>query len=331
MSLFSKFDTFDPVSGDVPELPFSNLPDIARRARFLLRGRTISQISSAAIRINRELDSYFSDLKYVAVEELRTALLQGDDNEIETYFERVASNEEDRRWEFRDDMEEVLEISTADNCSEVDALKTIIENRDSCFFLPKDAPEPEIEHWSEGKTHELFAVLSLWLLADSIRRIEIGARSGLSMAGEYAVKAMDAVCYAEHVHEVDWLEQFHKKQLLEASSSQGARISGMEEKIRTDLMAEQIAHERAKQTTRSKQMNAARHQATKNAKELVCKAWEKALTDFPSAEKAGNHYADWLKEQSIGYKLKGTQVFYQPRAVTLWIRQRAKEKGIKFR
>lgn len=331
MALLTQFQAFDPVSGYVPKHPFSRLPEVASRSRSILSAKTAKQIDLALKRINSEFESFFSDLKFQAVDEL-TVKFQNDPETYQEFFEWDGGTLGNGRWLYRNDMDEELDIPTAQNSSEVEALKTIIENRDSCFFLPVGEPVPEPDHWPEGRTHELFAVLALGLLANCLQWASRGHGSAnLSIAGECALEAMDAVCFAEHLREVEWLEQFHKKQLLEASISQATQLGDMTEKVRMSLIEEQIAHERAKQATRSEQMNAARHQSTNETKELVCKDWEKAFRDFASAEKAGNHYATWLEKKSIGYLSKGKQVFYQPRAVTGWIRQYAKEKGIRFR
>ena len=323
MFFFTQFQLFDPVSGDVPEQPFAYLPEIARRARSILSGRTIDQISSTAKKINSEIESYFRDLKTQAVDEL-TVKFQNDPEAFVDFFEWDGGTLANGRWLYKDEMDGELEIPTEMNCSEVDALKTIIEDRDSCFFLPEGAPIPEPDHWPEGKTHELFAVLSLWLLADSIRFSKGAVKYDASSAGEYALKAMDAVCYAEHVREVEWLEQFHKKQLLEASGNQEARLRGLVADTRKELAAEHLAHELEKKSIRAERLNTARHKLTNDAKDLVCREWEKATNEFLSAEKAGIHFADWLI-------FEGHLKTIEPRTVTRWIREHAKEIGVRFR
>lgn len=330
MVLLTQFPDFDPLSGHVPEHHFSLLPDIARRARSILSRRTAEQIDSAARRINSEIEKYFRDLKDQAVDEL-TVKFWNSPEEYEEFFEWDGGTRANGRWLYRDEMDEELDIPTAQNTSEVDALKTIIENRDSGLLSPESSSTPEADHWPEGNTDELFAVLSLWLLADSIEFVEGAVTHNLIVAGECALKAMDAVCYAEHVREVKWLEQFHKKELLEATGNQEARLQNLAADTRRALAAEQLAHEREKQSIRAERLNAARHKTTNEAKDLVCAEWEKAADAFPSAEKAGIFFADWLEDKNIGYMAKGKQIFYQPRAVTGWIRRRAKEKGIKFR
>ncbi len=324
MVLLTQFQEFDAVSGAVPEQPFSHLPDIARRARSILNGRSAEQIDATAKRINSELESYFSDLKSQAVDELLVKF-RNDPERYEGYFDWDGGSVGNGRWNFRREMDDELDIPTAQNSSKVDALKTIIENRDSCFFLPKGAPIPEPDHWPEGRTHELFAVLALLQLASCLWwTSQRKGSTSLSIAGECALEAMDAVCFAEHVREVEWLEQFHAKQLLEVSTCQDDRLRDVTEKVRRDSKAEHDAHEREKQSLRAEQLNAARHKGTNAAKELVCGEWAKATDAFPSAEKAGIHFADWLM---AGGRVKTIQ----PRTVTKWIREHAKAIGIRFR
>ncbi|HKF95397.1 MAG TPA: hypothetical protein VKB96_12540, partial [Gammaproteobacteria bacterium] len=64
------------------------------------------------------------------------------------------------------------------------------------------------------------------------------------------------------------------------------------------------------------------HAKTYQARDLVLSEWEQNIHRFPSAAKAGIHFADWLGERN--YK-------FEPRTVTGWILKRAKEKGVKFR
>ena len=324
MVLLTQFQEFDPVSGYVPEQPFSHLPEIARRARAILSGKTAEKIDSTAKRINSEIERYFSDLKFQAVDEL-TVKFQDDPESYKHFFDWDGGSLGNGRWLYRNEMDEELDIPTAQNFSDVNALKTIVEDRDSCFFLPKHASVPECNHWAEGRTHELFAVLALKLLADSLKcTSNATVWTNLSIAGACALDAMDAVCFAEYVLEVEWLEQFHKKQLLEASSSQDARLQDIATNIRVELAAELIAHERERQAIRGERLSTARHKTTNAAKDLVCREWEKSKNAFASAEKAGIHFADWLISEG---KLKSIE----PRTVTKWIRDHAKEIGVRFR
>ena len=86
MFFFQQFDKFNPVSGYVPEHPFTYLPEIAYRARALLRNLTAEQIEAAAKRISEEVDRYFHDLKEVEISRLQSEFEGGDETLVE-FFE----------------------------------------------------------------------------------------------------------------------------------------------------------------------------------------------------------------------------------------------------
>jgi len=322
MFFHNQFERFDPVSSYVPSQPFTYLPEIAYRARSLLQYRTLEQITLIAKRISYEVDRYFFDIKDTAISELKDKLNErGED--FERFFDWDGSSKIDNgRWTFKDDMEDELDIQTEKNTSEVDVLKSIIEDRDSCFFLPKGAPESEREEWPEGSRHELFAVLSLWLLVDAIDWADEKFRHNLSIAGEYAIKAMDAVCYAERLREEDWLESYIKKmanaELTEALLKQKTEQQKWVQYC-LDLSKEREIKEKK---DKSKNLNKIRHEKNYAAKNMVINEWEKEPSAFLSAEKAGLHFADWLETKGIKY---------EPRTVTNWIRAHAKQIGVVFR
>ena len=239
-------------------------------------------------------------------------------------------NTEEGHWVFNDRMEDELDIQTAGNTSEVDALKNCIDWWDDIGGA--DFPN--------GKPEELFAALSLWLLADAIgwlghrsseteknflsslghllkfpegmedELIEAGisirttdTEINLSLAGECALKAMDAACYAEQLHAVAKLETIYKLKL---------------EKNNDD----HLKNEAKRRSMVAEKLNIARHRKTSEAKAKAIAEWEKDRSKFISAEKYGLHLADWL----------GTQGFpYEPRTITGWIRAHAKQIGVALR
>ena len=304
MFFFQQFETFDPVSGEVPSYPFPNLPVIASRARAVLHCYTSSnldwrakeRIISIAKRVNQEIDQHFDDIKFMEIERLR---------EQAGVLESMGGDPE---WPPNEDD---LEIQTWVNTSEVDALKSILEKRDLFGFFQDPPPKPE--EYPEGKDYELFAVLSLWMLADALRYLN-ESRHGLSVAGDYALKAMDAVCYAEHLREAEWLVSYAEKQgdakLIEA-------LKGQQSEIQKNK-SEQL-----------KQLNEARHQKTNEAKTMVVEEFMKDRYKFPSAEKASIHLADWLGNQGIQNSATGQP--YEPRTVARWIRDHARTTGFRFR
>lgn len=244
---------------------------------------------SIANRANQELEQYFEFIKYLEIERLR---------EQAGLLESMGGDPE---WPLNEDD---LEIQTWENTSEVDALKLVIENRDTWpFSVPLP---PESHEYSEGKDYEFFAVLSLWMLADALAWADRG-QAQLAIAGEYALKAMDAVCYAEHLREAEILESFVAKQgegkLVEALKMQKAET----QKQKSDL---------------SRQLNLLRHRKTNEAKAMAIEEFMKDRYRFPSAEKAGIYLADWLRDQRRSY---------EPRTVSNWIRAHAKSINFRFR
>lgn len=323
MFFFEQFEKFDPVSGNVLEHPFTHLPEIAARSRSLLSGWTTDRMVKAAKRINDEVETYFHDLKTEAVENLRIRMRE-EPWEVERFFEFSGNNQYDGRWDYRDDMDEELAIPTPENTSEVDALKTIIEDRDSCYFLPEGAPEPEVEHWSEGKTYELFAVLSLWQIADAISWSKNRSENSLSIAGEYALKAMDSVCHAEHLREVDWLVQRQKEDFLEFSRSKNEASKELASLISERFEKEQAARKKAERTATSTRLNVARHAKRNAAMAKACEEWWRNPGKYSSFEKAGADLADWIVNEELLKKV-------EPRTVSEWIRKYAKTKKFRYR
>ncbi|QSP93801.1 hypothetical protein LPB19_11400 [Marinobacter salinisoli] len=80
--------------------------------------------------------------------------------------------------------------------------------------------------------------------------------------------------------------------------------------------------ERFAKWEKSETGNKVRHARRNEARSLVTEDWNDKKTTFASTEKAGIHYADWLREKGFEY---------EPRTVTNWIRQYAKDNGIRLR
>jgi len=210
------------------------------------------------------------------------------------------------------------EISTAESSSEVDALKVCIAQWDDMGG----------EYFPDGKPQEIFATLSLWLLADALKWIRYQRNDALttslengegvdhrgasqpsdltrnySLAGACALKAMDAVCHAEYFLEMARLESFHKSDINEIHSNYQNK-------------------EVERKSVLSEKLNVARHRKNHEVKAKVIEEWEKERDKFPSAEKYGIHLAEWLAKQEFNY---------EPRTVTSWIRDHAKKIGVKLR
>ncbi len=64
---FAAFKEFDPLSGKVPHDTFSNLNNIACRARWLLRNQSSKNVSNIIHNLNIEIEEYFFRVKYEAI------------------------------------------------------------------------------------------------------------------------------------------------------------------------------------------------------------------------------------------------------------------------
>ncbi|MEQ1767070.1 MAG: hypothetical protein ABL859_06535, partial [Methylotenera sp.] len=126
-----------------------------------------------AKRISEEIRSYYSDEKSNAIWNLESKFRNGElsNEEFERFFDWDGGSIDNGRWIFKDGMEDELDIPTENDDSEVDALKAIIETRDSDFFTTENIIEPEPNEYPEGKDYEMFAVMALWFIADAIESI----------------------------------------------------------------------------------------------------------------------------------------------------------------
>jgi len=281
-----QFERFDPLLGDVPFFPFSCLPEIAFRARTLLKNHTAEQITSIAIDLSQDIDEYLSECRYRVIAQLESEI--GGTESYETYFEWDGGSAENGRWFFKDEMLDELDIETWDSINEVDTLKTISGNWGNNSM-----------EYVENKDFELFSVLSLWLLSNALS-FQDKTLTSISISGEYALKAMDAVCYAEHLCDSKFL------------------VSNAKNTCSPDV----VELLRQEKSILAKKRNAIKHIPTNNAKALVIEEFDKDRTKFPSAEKWSNYLADWLVDQ--GYSL-------QPRKIANHLRVHVKIVGVRFR
>jgi hypothetical protein len=134
----------------------------------------------------------------------------------------------------------------------------------------------------------------------------------VSLAGQYALKAMDAVCHAEHLREMARLKDEHALDLGKTHESYLARE------------AEKLASERKRRSIIAEDLNVKRHRKTREAKAKAIEEWDRSRSRWPSAEKAGNAIAEWVVTQGIVESI-------EPRTVTKWIRVYAKQIGVRFR
>jgi hypothetical protein len=311
MSFFLGFKTFDPKTGIVPNKPFSSLPQIARRARSVLKNRTSEQIVSVAHSIDWAINEYFEHLKCEAISTLENQMRYGQlsEYELEKFFDLESCPHREGEYAFKTEMAEELDIPTAWSVSARSGLLSCIDYWDDIGG----------DDFPNGSPAELFAVLSLWLLENTIywmneRTANVGQikfangeiehltkqrPAEIAKAGSSAIEAMEVICNSEQLQMEEKLHSEYQK---------------------TEELRQQT--EQKKRSMKSEKLNIERHRKTNEAKNDVLSEWSKAPSDFPSAEKAGLHFYGWLKDQGRDY---------EPRTITGWIRAHAKESGIRFR
>jgi len=234
MGYFRQFEKFDPIRGSVPDYPFPALPCIARRARKLLTGRTLSELKSAAGTIDWMIEEYFRSEKESYIQH---ALEHGaaefglldKDQRTEGGLRYLLDN-----WPY--DESDKPFIADADNTRDLDALTEVIgqyvvtlTTETGRFTLVDDDDE-----FSNAHEYEYFAVLALWKVADAVSRLS-GSRPDYSSlipdelrvgaladpatlkmlndqsiyqtwAANDALEAMEAICYAERLQATARLE-----------------------------------------------------------------------------------------------------------------------------
>lgn len=290
MEFFNQFERFDPLQGEIPAHgKLFQLPIIASRARRLLISRTMEQMEAAANGIGWAIDEYFTDAKRRAAgafrEKCDASITHGIADE---YFP----------------VDDYLDIPTAENTTEVDALRM-------CEDWWADIG---YKSFPGGKPYELFAVLSLWMVADALTwlkcwenekpldRNDIGANQNILLTCKYALMAMDAVCCAEQLQALAQLEAHAIEQTAKRNFIQ---------KIKRDDKSRAQA-----------ELNQHRHRKTAEIKSKAIEKWNKSRSLYSSAEKAGTAI-------SISLGLEGFQC--EPRTVAGWLRAHAKEIGVTWR
>lgn len=271
MLYYRQFESFDPKYGYLPSFPFSSLPVIGWKARELLSGRSTEQIESMAKKLSDEISAYYHDEKSNAIAELEAKFLNGQLSveEFETFFEWDGGTAANGRWAFKDWMEDDLEILGENKHNEVYALQALIEGCGSKLFLTEYDPAIKPTNDSQSRDYEMFAVVSLWFIADAMNALRNGGWDYHTIAGNYLIESMAALSYAEHLREtqrlVNYLQENGAKTLAEALDKQKS------EHLAWLKYAEGL--EKKKLSEQARKAAVARHQPTNQAKEEIKKLW----------------------------------------------------------
>jgi hypothetical protein len=291
--------------------------------------------------LNIEIEEYFFRVKYEAVCSLESDYgykivrdkhnrpdLAYDKDKFVPVARRIQGSEE---WDYIENYE--LDIPIREEFNEVDALKEIKDSRIIIYNV---------------EIYEVFAALSLWMLANAIKD------NFVLSTGEYSIKAMEALCYAEQLREVEYINNAHALEIAQIHDNSNKEVENLihvqekSQQLSAEFLKKQeelskkhdelskeierlqqlVNYQEAEQIRKKQELairlNKNRHRENHDAKLMVIAEWLKNTTQFNSAEKAGNYFADWLLN---------TQKFrreYTPRTVTKWLLEYAKEQGIRF-
>jgi len=327
MGYFNQFKTFHPLSGEFNSWKFpsrnylswkfSDGPSIIYRARSILRGRTIEEILCIAEDANQIIEAFFDREKENAIDMIQ------DEGRLE-----LLELEDGRAVGLSDNAYEHYDIRTSENTSDLEALQEGIDD----FY------DPSYLQLTNARQNEYFAVLSLWRVADCIQRIQtvfdlnqmkriertdqpLDVNDAIE-AGACLVEAMESVCYAERLRQVEITQAMYEEELNKLRAQ--PRVMSDEEiaRQREDIARQIEADAKAKRIEQSKENNRRRHLENNEIKAGVLSLWEQNPRQFGSAEKAGAYYVDVLLKRGIER---------EHRTVVGWIRTRAKELNIRFR
>ena len=293
MGLFRRFEVFDPISGDLPYMLFGDTHDIAWRARSLLHGRTGSQVIRLAMDSRYVVEKFFELARENAIERME---YEGDPDYCEL------TTDEDGITTCSINPEKVcnLDFPNEDNTTDIEALKQSLESWED--LSGEDVPD--------AKNYEYYAATALWYISIIIEQIKyqfdvtswkLVKRENSEFnnddyiyCGQYAIKAMEAVCYGEHMLEMENIQNHIEERMAIFQQSQQKEIEEGYQTIRNELAAQHHEKEARRKSERGKHLSRLRHQPRDEAKQSVLSEWEKNPSAFSSAEKAGNHYSDWL-------------------------------------
>lgn len=318
MGYYRQFEYFDPLEGQFSYWTYPQGFSVIYRARSILHGRSAKQIKAIAEDANRIISSYFDSEKDYVIQQIkqddRYELLEGDENHV-TGIKDAAS--------------EHYDVRNSENTSDLEALQEAMGQ----FFDPSVLDDIDDLH-----EYEYFAALALWQVGDFVEKMETVFdlsqmkqvkrkdkkldAADIAYAARYLIDAMEAICNAERLREIERTQKRYEQQIQKIQSSHKLITKEDQARIRAEARQEFEAEAKARRVAQAKENGKLAHRESYEAKDLVLEMWEKNPTQFRSAEKAGAHYVDVLLKRGVER---------EHRTVVGWIRSRAKELGIRFR
>jgi hypothetical protein len=318
MNYYNQFDNFDPIKDQLPYWPIAEARNIAWRARSILGGRTKEEVKNIAQDASSIIDAYFDGEKDAAIQLIKS----------EGRYELLEGDEDGRYYSIKPEAYDEFDIRDSDTTSNLEALQDAMSN----FF------DPTVIEVEDLKDYEYFAAMALWFLGDYIKilnyELDLNARefvkrpnkeyttSDVSRMGSVVVQAMDAVSLAEKMRDTLRTEEKYEERIKKIQENQQIFTQADMEKIREEIKKEINNEEKAQRKHWSDTSNEVRHQPNRNIKKMVLDLFDENPRQYSSAEKAADYYLEVLQKQNIKRS---------HRTVADWIRERAKEKGIRFR
>jgi hypothetical protein len=318
MNYYNQFENFDPVKDQLPYWPISEASNVAWRARSILHGRTKEEIKDIAHDASSIIDAYFDSEKDAAIQMIKDA----------GRYDLFDGDEDGQYLSLKSEAHDEFDIRDRDSTSNLDALQDAMTS----FF------DPTVIDVADLKDYEYFAAMALWFLGDYIKilnyDLDLKARefikrpnkqystSDVSRMGSIIVQAMDAVSYAEKMRETLRTEKKYENRINKIQAKQQVLSQADMQKIRDEIKQELIIESKAELKNWSDTSNEIRHKPNRNVKKIVLDLFDENPRQYSSAEKAADYYLEVLQKQNIDRS---------HRTVADWIRERAREKGIRFR
>lgn len=199
MRYVSQFETFDPVNGLVLSYPDSHLNDIAVRSRSILKGWPLDRIKSIAKEMDAEIVKHAND----SSDELVAAFVIQSSYFQENYEDYYNSHDVIRPKELVNILDGNLNLDQfhQKDIDEVYMLKSLITKIGGCSNF----------QWEDGggnnfhgiKDYELFAIVSLWMVADSLEYAGKSLPNAREISEVHNRKALNALFYAEKIRDAE--------------------------------------------------------------------------------------------------------------------------------
>lgn len=200
---YTSLDDFDPVKGDVSWAPFREAPGIARRARFLLRGRSADEIKALAEELSEYIDFYFQEEKAHLIYRLKD----------EHRYDLLESDDDGSIWTLLPEAEQEYDLATEENTSLIEAATAVFES----FEIVKNSGV------QDPKEFEYCAAMALCVIGSYLRALDYTfhlktlkyvkrktkkyAPYEVSRFASLLIEAMEIVTYAESIKRENFVRQ----------------------------------------------------------------------------------------------------------------------------